>query len=317
MTKQWFLIGIMFIFCPLGTLNCTAATVQEMRAEAVLFRRFDTVAYTHADLLVDYDIRELDQSKRHVATDLPLSLRLPFVYLVGGLRILGPNALSTLSQSYTAFAVGATDFRPPEGLGMFSSHNCYIGVMNGGPHPNLDSIFSSAKAKFLDGMPVWVWSAPPYEGQPRTTTFYAAQVANSYLLLANDQGVFSDVLSALRSSTDVSISLPGWEAVSAHDYWLYQSLSQIPNSRIRGGDRARAPALTFFADVNKRESSVLVYLTDTTMNNTPDGLPASKLCHYQHVAAGIWQANLRLAQEPTTVSALYQILAAFGFGVVL
>ena len=169
------------ISCSFKEPQCNAATPPEVRAEAVLFNQFETVAYTRTDLLSGFDIRELDQDERHTIPELPFTLRLPFVTLVGGLRALGSTALRVLGQSYTAFAVGAKNFTPPHGFGIFNSQACYIGIAERGAQLNLVSVFSQAKSDVIAGTRAWVWSIPPSEGHPVVTTFYAAQIADLYL----------------------------------------------------------------------------------------------------------------------------------------
>jgi hypothetical protein len=52
--------------------------------------------------------------------------------------MLGPDALTTLNTNYSGVLVGAKGFKPPEGLGMFSSQDCYIGLLRPGRHSIID-----------------------------------------------------------------------------------------------------------------------------------------------------------------------------------
>ncbi len=91
--------------------------------------------------------------------------------LATGIHASGPGTIRILEQSYTAFTVGAKDFTPPQGLGIFTSHDCYIGIARRGPKPDLVSVFNLAKPDFIAGARVWSWSIPPFEGYPRSTFF--------------------------------------------------------------------------------------------------------------------------------------------------
>ena len=129
--------------------------------------------------------------------------------------------------------------------------------------------------------------------------------------------MFSDVERSLLSAGTAPGGIPGWETLSTHDYWVYRPLpkaTKLPYlDRIAPGARA----LTFFADIDKKQSHIQVYTSDKSENTMPDGLPASKWAQYHRMDPGIWEATIPLDQAATSVGALYEIIAYFGFGVVL
>ena len=317
MKGQQLLAVLILIACLLRSPKCNAETLPDVRAQAVLLRQFETVAYVHTDLLANYETRDLGQGDTNGAPNLSLALRLPFVPLVAGFRALGPGTVRTLEQSYPAFFVGAKDFRPPEGFGMFSSSDCYIGIAKRGTQPDIVSVFSQAKPDFVAGTRVWVWSIPPSEGFPKPTFYYAAQIAESFLLIANDQQIFSNAARELISSETLPIGIPGWKTFSSHDYWAYRPLSRTTAVGQLGRAASGARALTFFADIDKRESRVQMYVSDEITETMPNDLPASKVVQYRRVASGIWQATIPLVEGQVTTDALYQIFYYLGFGVVL
>ena len=319
MTKQRFLTVMIPIFLLAGP-ECKPTTETERQAEVALFvSQFETVAYTHSDLLSNFDMGELGQKDMHAVPVPPLALRLPFVVLAAGLRALGPTALQTLGQSYTAFALGAHDFKPPEGLGMFTSRDCYIGVASGNLRPDVTKVFNSVKTEFISGTAVWAWSIPPSEGYPREMNFYAAQIGSSYLLLTNDQQMFKDTASLLLSASAAPDEIPGWETFSTHNYWVYRSLNGIKTAKLADpkGITSDARVLTFFANIDKKRATVQVHVEAKAADTMPNGLPASKWIQYHRAGPGTWEATIPLVQEPSAISALYQIFGYFGFGVVL
>jgi hypothetical protein len=109
----------------------------------VLFKHFETVAYSRTDFLSRSDAHDPK------VADSTVDLRSPFLLLLGGLRALGPNAPSDLENGYGSALVGAKDFVAPEGLGMVSSHSCYIGILEDGSQPNIDSDFRQASSESI------------------------------------------------------------------------------------------------------------------------------------------------------------------------
>ena len=132
-----------------------AETISERRATSVLFNRFETVVYTRTDFLS----RTSGHNSNYV--DSAIRLRLPFLELLGGLKVLGTDAASVVLDKYSAALVGAKDFAPPVGLGMVSSRKCYIAILNSGDQPNIEPTFHQAAYELIDGRQVWTWSAPP------------------------------------------------------------------------------------------------------------------------------------------------------------
>jgi hypothetical protein len=317
--RRLFAAVALIAFHLFGPLTGHAETGPKTRAASVLFKRFETVAYARTDFLSNLDIRNFGED-----VDSLGDLRFPFIELIGGLHGLGPNAGRDVGKGYSAFLAGAKDFAGPEGLGMVSSRTCYIGMVEGGAQPDIEPDFRQASYESIDGRQVWTWSMPPYEGYPRPTKFYAAQIAGSYFVMTNNREDFQEAVNALTSaenSESASISAPGWETFSAHKYWVYRLFrrSGVVNSDA-AGIRDLTPdviALTFFADVDKRESFLRVLSSDKSVKTAPKIFRAAELNHFQPLEPGIWQATIPLSKDEAGFDALFEVFYRFGFGVAL
>lgn len=214
---------VMLVFCSLGQSG-DAQTSQETRAAFVLLSQLETVAYARSDFLFSPDAFDLSR------VDPENNLRFPFIELIGGIKALGPNTGSNLAKFYRGYLVGAKDFgfgtsAKPDELGMVGSRQCFVGILEGGPQPNLEREFSQTSHVTMSGVQVWSWSIPPSENESEPTTYYAAQIGSSYLVIANDRQVFQDAANALRrtlSSKPRSITVFGWETFSKYNYWIYR-----------------------------------------------------------------------------------------------
>jgi hypothetical protein len=296
--------------------TCDGQTATEVRAAAVQFKQFEVVAYTKTQFL--------SSSEPHgVGTvDSESNLRLPFLVLIGSLRYLGPATETAIEESYSSFVVGAGDFTSPRGLGMVHSSTCYIGILKSGAQPNVERYFPGATSESIEGRQVWTWSVPPYEGYPKQTAFYAAQIADSYFVLANNLQDFEATTKALTASegaTTAFMGVPGWTDFSTQNYWLYRSIrrSGVVDLNAAGLSilTADESAIIFFADPGKRASTIRVLSVDPAMKATPKVLPESERSRLQPLGAGVWQALLPLAADEPSFDAMFYLYYFFGFGV--
>jgi hypothetical protein len=305
-------------FSSLGILVCHAQTDTETHAASVLFKQFETVAYTRTDFLPSLD--KDDPNENDGLSDM----RFPFLGLLGGLKSLGPNTIRDFKKSYSAVLVGAKDFVGPSGLGMVSSRMCYIGILRGSEQPVIESDFRQTAKESIDGRQVWTMSMPPYEGHPQQTEFYAAQIGSSYFVLTNDRQVFLEAtrsLTSAESSTPQSITVSGWETFSTHKYWAYRLFRRSGVINLdAAGMKYLTPdviSLSFFADVDKGESFIQVLSSDTSMKTIPRILPESALNPPQPQGAGIWQTAIPLSNVDTGTYPLFRVFYCFGFGLAL
>ncbi len=300
-------------------LTCEAATPTETRAASVLFKLNETVVYTKTDFLVRASAFDLN------IPDSEMNLRLPFVYLLGGLNALGPNALSDLAKSYRSILVGAKDFGAADvansktGLGLIDFHYCYIGILEGSAEPNIETDFRKASFESIEGRQVWTWTVPPSGEEIYPTKFYAAQIAGVYFVMTSNLQDLKETVNALISagtSDPLSIGIAGWESFSTYNYWAYRLIRQSGVISADAEIRELIPdvvSLMFYADVDKRESLIQVVSTDKSMKSRPKVLPASELNLLQPLEPGIWQAKIPLTRDEAGFDALFQVLCCFRF----
>jgi hypothetical protein len=315
MNKRKASTAVIVAFYSLGGFVCSANTDSEMRAATVLLGRFESVARTNTDFLLNgFD-------DRGVQSDGMAGLRLPFLPMVAGLRRLGgPNTEHDIERNYTTVLVGAADFVSPEGLGAVSFRGCYIAVREHDARPDIATAFSQAKYELSQGEPVWTWSMPPYEGHPSVTMFYAAQVARSYFVLTNDRHDLEEIAKELSSGglSSVPAAVTDWTTLRTHQYWVHRS---IRRSKTVDGSAAALTSMSstvveiaLFSDMDGR-GRLRVYDSDKSGKTTPKDFRASEVMRFQPAGAGIWQATIPLTKDDAAGIALFQALYFFGFGV--
>jgi hypothetical protein len=223
--------------------------------------------------------------------------------------------MADLRQNYTGVLVGAKGFTPPDGIGMASSQECYIGILRPNGRSIIKADFGNAKYESIDGSRVWTWSAPPYEGYPWPTTFYAAEIANAYFILGNDLAEFGEMIRSLTSEHNKSRANAGsWEPDGVNTYWIYRSIRGSEAMHIDG--ISNAVVLKFIID-SAMQSNIEIDTSNKVSKTNPAGLLSSETLHYELKEAGRWQASIPLSRDPATVTALFRVFSAFGFGVVL
>lgn len=325
MTARWMhcLAVTVVVLYSFGYLRAEPEAASRARAAGVLFQQFETVAYSSTDVLSRIDNPGLSVPNNGPNLSLPLALRLPFVQLIGGLRSLGHNAMPELLKNYSGVLAGAKGFTPPDGIGMFSSQDCYIGILRPNGHSIIDSDVSASRYESIDGNRVWTWSAPPYEGYPQPTTFYITEIEHAYLVMANNLDAFRETLRELSiGNTKERTKVGNWEAPPNDDkYWVYRSIrsseathSADPTGAVR---QTATVTLRFALDAETMTGHVEADSLDEDFKTNLNRLPASEVLHYEPKGTGIWQAAIPLSKDPATTTALYTVFSLFGFGVVL
>lgn len=293
-------------------------TNPEHRAALVLLKQFETVAYTRTAFLSSSDTLSPNE------VDSAADLRLPFLELIGALKVLGPDASRDLETSYSAVLVGAKDFVGPKGLGAVTSRKCYVGILEGGAQPNVEPDFRQASHESIGGRQVWTWSTGPSEGASKPNEFYAAQISNSYFLMTNNREDFQEAANALASVQAFKptlIGVPGWETFSKYGYWAHRSIHRNGAiSSAAAGIHDLTPdlmTLTFFADVDRKESFLRVFSSDKSTETAPKVLPQSELKRLQPLGGGVWQAAIPLSKDEAGFDLLFEVFFRFGFGAAL
>jgi hypothetical protein len=241
--------------------------------------------------------------------------------LLIGLHFLGPDALTTLNTNYSGVLVGAKGFKPPEGLGMFSSQDCYIGLLRPGRHSIIETDLNQSGSQTIDGQKVWTWTAPPYEGYPYTTTYYIADIEHSYFVMGNDLTAFRATIRQLSQGTEDDSKIRDPDALSDKAYWAHRSLrwNKVKHDIDPAGPAAQMTTVVmkFTADFGAMTGQLEADSTDPDLKNDPKQLPASQIFNYQRKAPGSWVAAVSIAKDPKSTTALYRVASVFGFGVVL
>jgi hypothetical protein len=285
------------------------------QAAALLLQRYETVVGASSKLLA-----RLKPDPSHDARGKALGL--PFIYLRGGLNAVGPNAMATLESGSDTILTGARDFVRPAGLGMVSARTCTIAILSPGAVQTLGREFRNLKVVVMDGRPVWTWSIAPSEGYKTEHTFYAAVVANSFFVLANDREDFREVANALAKGT-VQTGLPGGRDLTllrAHGYWAYRAIRRTEGADTSAsgldGLPASAVALELFTESEDGKLVFNFLAPGDRSGSPPAGLPSSDAIRFQRGGSGVWQAEISLT-TPQTTNAVYQILWYLGYGVLL
>jgi hypothetical protein len=291
------------------------------RAASVLFPQFESVGYAATDVLSRFTSSGPNAPKNGADQTLPISLRLPFIQLLIGLHFLGPDALTKLNTNYSGVLVGAKGFKPPEGLGMFSSQDCYIGLLRPGGKSIVEAYLNQSGSQTIDGQKVWTWTAPPYEGYPYTTTYYIADIEHSYFVMGNDLTAFRATMRQLSQGTEDDSKISDPDALSDKAYWAYRSLrwNKVKHDTDTAGPASQMTTVVmkFTADFGTMTGQLEADSTDPDLKNDPKQLPASQIFNYQRKAPGIWLATVPIAADPNSTTALYTVASVFGFGVVL
>jgi hypothetical protein len=298
-----------------GSLKCQVDNTKasaEAKAAAVLIPQFETVAKTSTDILSTVMSVPANQINNKMI------LRLPFVQLAAGLNALSPTALAHFETHYYAVFVGAKNFMPPEGLGMVSSQDCYIALLQGSEASTLSADFAKANRQQTNGEIVWTWSMPPYEGNPRSTTFYATEIGTSYLVLSNSWSDFEAVKNSLESA---AIPTP---VMSPHDlnglhmykYWMRRSTHNEQTAGLPTLAK-QVIGLTFVADIDKNEGRLQAYLSEAVAaKDIARILPIPGLAWFKTASPPLaWEAVIPLEIGKAGQDALYQVFDYFGFGV--
>jgi len=305
------------LLLPFGCSRGYADANLENQAAALLVKHYETVVSARSKVLsqLHFDHPERDFGPKY--------LGLPFMYLMAGLKTVGPNTLAAVEAGSVTVLTGAKDFVRPAGLGMVSSRTCYIAILTPGAGQTLPSGFSKVKVALIDGRTVWTWSIPPPEGYKTAINFYAAILTSSFLVVANDREDFREVANALAKGTaqaDLLVGRADLTALRAHAYWAYRSIRRAEGSDTLASGLSGLPVsaigLQLFTEYDDGKLFFNVLVPDDRSGSTPGGLPSSESIRFQRARAGVWQAVIDLTTRQTT-SAVFQAMSYFGYGVFL
>lgn len=293
----------------------------DLRATAVLLSQSETVFYAKGDVLSNpRGLGLSDQETRELSA--------PFGYLTRSLEQLGGHAAFGILRSARAVLVGASDFRPPTGIGRVQSRRCYIVISEPGKPIDLKGYFHQKPITTVQGAPVWSWSASLSEfgeGDPRPSTVYASEIGKSLLVISNDLDRLRSMATSIQATSpnraDSTLSeISDWARFSSHELWGYRSYRQ---SEVVSPDAAGlrnigpgAKSLIFFVDP-KNKSSVL-RLSVAGADNSADKLNAwGGLPQLKPSGASVWETTIPLAGSEKSAEQIFDVMGLFGFAVYL
>ena len=316
-TKWTSEIALMLIaFLLSGCTRSVAGSIEQQRAASALFDQYETVFYAKSDLLSGSGgYKQLSQQGAN-------ALRVPFANLLQGLDPLGKQVSADIFENADAALVGAKDFRapsgPPPNLGGVQSNLCYIILLNKRSSFDLRKVASKSGLMSSAGGSAWKWSAPPSEGHPQPYTFYAAQVASSYVLISNnadDLGAISAKLSATSAAPNLE-GIRDWATLSQHEVWGYRRYRHTEENKTAAGTSEVTPdaqALSFFADP-KQKAGVLRLFSATA--GTADKMNATgAIPPFRSTGSSVWETTIPLTGDQKTSEQMFAAMGWFGFGV--
>ena len=294
------------------------ASSNQSQAAPILTDQFETVFYAKVDLLSGYG-----GYKRLSPRDAN-ALRAPFAGLLYALEPLGKQVSTEVLRNSDAALVGAKDFRapggPPPNLGAVQSSFCYILVLGNRSTFDISKVASKSGVMSSAENAVWKWSAPPTEGHSQPYTFYATQVAHSYLLISNSLDDVRAISPKLGSNTAPNLSgFRDWESISQHDLWGYRRYrhNEVHDKEAAGTTfvTSTATALSFFADADKKTVVLRLFASD---GSTAEKINARKeLPLLKSVGEGSWEATIPLSGDEASVERVLIAMWLFGFGIYL
>jgi hypothetical protein len=170
------------------------------------------------------------------------------------------------------------------------------------------------------GAATWKWATEPTEGQREGQTFYATQVAHSYLLVSNDTGDLEMTVTKLASSDAQMVrELRDWENISQHAVWGYRRYRQAEaNHKDAAGLTDVTPtaqALIFYFDSEKKSGVLRLLATDDSTAEKMNA--AAKLPALKPISSDLWQTSIPLSSNETSSEQMVAAMWLFGFGLYL
>ena len=278
----------------------------ERQASAFLQERYETVVGTRSNLLSQLHLSgpKADPYIQHLGT--------PFIYLIAGLKAVGPTTFSVVEASSELVLTGARDFTGPTGLGMVMARFCYIAVLADGERQAIANEFSKIPPSALGGMAVWTWSVPPFEGHDREITFYAT-LSDTVFVVANDRQDLLDALDAMAKQPNIANSSTdsASESVRKHGYWA-QSDPRQRSWKLLPFPAVKIELWTRLDD----DRLILKVVPEDPSTQLPAAESVVGLIQLQRRQAGILEATLPLRASPTMMY-IFQAMSLLGYAVVL
>jgi hypothetical protein len=316
-------IALQLVVCWFLLAASLVAQPAETRGVSVLSDRYETLASTPSEFLAKVSTTIADEGKDEAKNDAAqpdasIVMALPFDLLLVAVNRLDRNAMTTLSKSYGVFIMGAKNFGKSEAgtqnaLGLINSDDCYVGILTKGHQPELKTVFSKAKSQVIDDRTVWTWSIPT-DADPTPTRFYAAQVADRFLVLSNNLSDFNSVSQALLAPDKANTTNLGVDASLANNsFWMARPISGANRSETVGlsGLSADVVSLTLTSDTSNWKSTLQV----ASNNTNPDAAPTidSRSSQMRFISPGRWNLDIPPATNDEGTMKMLRVFALFGF----
>lgn len=306
----------LLLVCSFGCKGVGAQRADENQAAAALFAQFDTVFFASGRLVSEHGSED---STGGGSLDL---LALPFTELQGALRALSANVATNLLTNSYAVLVGAKHFTAPKGLGPVHSDRCYVVISKGRKFDFAGELRGAATAS-VAGMRVVNWSAQLGEfgeEDKRSSEFYASQVGDVYVLIANDEEELqatAKALSSVISPNAVLDTIPEWKQFQDYEIWGYRRYKRAESGDQSAADPSfpinSAEGLAFGVDFNKDAATVNLVSSSTDEEAVLKANPATKPLVFKRQGSRVWSLTIPLAHEKAA-DQLYRVMSLFGFG---
>jgi hypothetical protein len=295
-----------------------APTNYGARPAAALANEFETVFFAKADILIRSGARD------HAAMNDADFVDFPFWELLDALKALGENTSQEALGASEAVLVGAKDFRAPAGLGLVHSQRCYILILRSPTKFNLREHFHRAPSASVSGSSVWEWSAKlgefGEEDPTRESSFFAAQVGDSYLLVSNEfkeLQVTAQKLASPKNPTTLA-GIRDWKLISQHNLWGYRRYRHggIVDPEAAGTHLVpeSASALIFFVDLDKQAGALRLLSSPKDEKIVARLSEPMKLPRFENRGSGVWESRILLGGNEESFYRLGAIMDLFGFG---
>ena len=293
-----------------------AVPIVKRDVEYVLLSRFESVVSVQTNFLRD-SINSSQLPNGEIG-----GLNIPFDYFLQGLRKLRKDFVTDLLAHSDAVFVGASNFSPPVGLGVVHSKRCYIVILDKSNKFQLRDYFSDSPMLSVPDAPVWKWSASLNEfgeEDSRPSLLFAAQIAQSYVLISNDM---ADIQAIGKRLASPDIRVP--EAISTrelyladkHVLWGYRQYrpAQDPTAAGTIGVTSSATALIIFLDEEKRTLVLRLLASPSDQDNVSKLTLKSNFPSLSPVDTGVWETSIRINDDQETNERLFFVMWRFGFG---
>jgi hypothetical protein len=298
--------------------NGASAETNQTHAAAVLFENFETVFHTTPALISD--------SRGDVAA--PFTEQ-PFSYLRIGLEAIDKHLPAKVLAESEAVLIGTKDYHAPIGLGSVRSTRCYIIVLQRDSAFELSRYFRKVEVASAEGAPVWNWSADLEEfgeSDPRPSGLFAAQIAQSYILVSNDldELLYDSVrLMSVDNDARVFSGIREWNDVSQHEFWGYRRYKhdrpRTGMDRLFGTDQitSQAEAAILYVDL-KKGSGVIHLLSSSADDATASKINATgRITPLKPAGEKVWETVFPLAEVGPFPESAVWVMWLFGWGVVV